>query len=103
MDSPQVSALAHIFKGCFVHSSSSSPMDILQGHLLGVEESGKVSPARGESGWRLSLRHVDGCRMNLSKHEGVGGGEGRTARGEGWSHGSMQEAVGRRGREGEVT
>ncbi|XP_048360174.1 guanine deaminase [Sphaerodactylus townsendi] len=43
MGSPRVSPLAHIFRGSFVHSSSTSPLDILHGHLLGVEESGKIA------------------------------------------------------------
>ncbi|KAJ6669572.1 hypothetical protein lerEdw1_000121 [Lerista edwardsae] len=43
MGSPEASPLAHIFKGTVVHSSCSSPMDILPGHLLGVEESGKIA------------------------------------------------------------
>ncbi|XP_053149687.1 guanine deaminase isoform X2 [Hemicordylus capensis] len=43
MCSPHASPLAHIFKGTFAHASWSSPMDILQGHLLGVEENGKIA------------------------------------------------------------
>uniref|UniRef100_A0A8D0L9K6 Guanine deaminase n=1 Tax=Sphenodon punctatus TaxID=8508 RepID=A0A8D0L9K6_SPHPU len=35
-------SLAHLFKGTFMHSSRSSPMDILHGHLLGVDEDGKI-------------------------------------------------------------
>ncbi|XP_075595974.1 guanine deaminase isoform X3 [Balearica regulorum gibbericeps] len=42
MGSPQRLPLAHVFKGSFVHSSSSSPMEILRGHLLGVDESGTI-------------------------------------------------------------
>ncbi|NWH21349.1 GUAD deaminase, partial [Grus americana] len=42
MGSPQRLPLAHVFKGTFVHSSSSSPMEILRGHLLGVDESGTI-------------------------------------------------------------
>ncbi|KAM6469891.1 guanine deaminase [Liasis olivaceus] len=51
MDSPQAAPLAHIFKGTFVHSTCASPMVVLQGHLLGVEESGKITffePADGQ-------------------------------------------------------
>uniref|UniRef100_A0A6J0U4Z4 Guanine deaminase n=2 Tax=Pogona vitticeps TaxID=103695 RepID=A0A6J0U4Z4_9SAUR len=43
MGSPQASPLAHLFKGTFAHATPSSPMDLLQGHLLGVEESGKIA------------------------------------------------------------
>ncbi|XP_062985406.1 guanine deaminase isoform X1 [Elgaria multicarinata webbii] len=43
MGSPQTSPLAHIFKGTFAHSSRTSPMDVLQGHLLGIQESGKIA------------------------------------------------------------
>lgn len=95
MGSPQVSSLAHIFKGSFVHASLSSPMDILQGHLLGVEESGKVSPARGESGWRQAAFARARGRL-ADEHERVGGSEER------WSRAGWQEALGRRGRGKEV-
>ncbi|XP_013912863.1 PREDICTED: guanine deaminase [Thamnophis sirtalis] len=43
MDPPRAAPLAHIFKGTFIHSTCASPMVILQGHLLGVEESGKIA------------------------------------------------------------
>lgn len=36
-------SLAHIFRGTFVHSTWTSPMEVLQDHLLGVSDSGKVS------------------------------------------------------------
>nr|XP_005297810.1 guanine deaminase [Chrysemys picta bellii] len=42
MDSPQKPPLAHLFKGTFVHASHSSPMDVLQGHLLGVGDDGRI-------------------------------------------------------------
>ncbi|NXE28081.1 GUAD deaminase, partial [Ardeotis kori] len=42
MGSPQPSPLAHVFRGTFVHSSPSAPMDILHGHLLGVDERGTI-------------------------------------------------------------
>ncbi|NWR76250.1 GUAD deaminase, partial [Centropus unirufus] len=42
MGSPQRPPLAHVFRGTFVHSSSSSPMEILHGHLLGVDDSGMI-------------------------------------------------------------
>ncbi|XP_039217559.1 guanine deaminase [Crotalus tigris] len=42
MDPPRPAPLAHIFKGTFVHSTCTSPMVILEGHLLGVAESGKI-------------------------------------------------------------
>ncbi|XP_044302549.1 guanine deaminase [Varanus komodoensis] len=43
MGSPQAAPLAHVFKGTFAHSDSSSPMVLLQGHLLGVQESGQIA------------------------------------------------------------
>ncbi|NXY44948.1 GUAD deaminase, partial [Ceuthmochares aereus] len=42
MGSPQRPPLAHVFKGTFVHSSRSAPMEILYGHLLGVDDSGTI-------------------------------------------------------------
>ncbi|NXC54969.1 GUAD deaminase, partial [Aleadryas rufinucha] len=42
MGSPQRSPLSHVFKGTFVHSSASAPMEILHGHLLGVDDNGTV-------------------------------------------------------------
>ncbi|XP_038258208.1 guanine deaminase isoform X2 [Dermochelys coriacea] len=42
MGSPQKPPLAHLFKGTFVHASRSSPMTVLQGHLLGVDEDGRI-------------------------------------------------------------
>lgn len=50
MGSPQRPPLAHVFKGTFVHSSASAPMDILRGHLLGVDDNGTVSGARAGGG-----------------------------------------------------
>nr|XP_036847190.1 guanine deaminase [Manis javanica] len=35
-------SLAHIFRGTFVHSTWTSPMEVLQDHLLGVSDSGKI-------------------------------------------------------------
>ncbi|NXD98114.1 GUAD deaminase, partial [Chaetorhynchus papuensis] len=42
MGSPQRPPLAHVFKGTFVHSSASAPMEILHGHLLGVGDNGTI-------------------------------------------------------------
>ncbi|XP_039574976.1 guanine deaminase [Passer montanus] len=42
MSSPQRPPLAHVFKGTFVHSSASAPMEILRGHLLGVDDNGTI-------------------------------------------------------------
>ncbi|XP_017662813.1 PREDICTED: guanine deaminase isoform X3 [Lepidothrix coronata] len=42
MGSPQRPPLAHVFKGTFVHSSASVPMEILHGHLLGVDDDGTI-------------------------------------------------------------
>ncbi|XP_021397191.2 guanine deaminase [Lonchura striata] len=42
MSSPQRPPLAHVFKGTFVHSSASAPMEILHGHLLGVDDNGTI-------------------------------------------------------------
>ncbi|NXL52073.1 GUAD deaminase, partial [Podilymbus podiceps] len=42
MGSPQRPPLAHVFRGTFVHSSPSAPMEILHGHLLGVDDSGTI-------------------------------------------------------------
>ncbi|XP_060618185.2 guanine deaminase isoform X2 [Anolis sagrei] len=43
MASPPGPPLALLFKGTFVHATHASPMDLLPGHLLGVEESGKIA------------------------------------------------------------
>ncbi|NXO71278.1 GUAD deaminase, partial [Phainopepla nitens] len=42
MGSPQRPPLAHVFRGTFVHSSASAPMEILHGHLLGVDDNGTI-------------------------------------------------------------
>ncbi|NXN46363.1 GUAD deaminase, partial [Rhinoptilus africanus] len=42
MGSPQRPPLAHVFRGTFVHSSASAPMEILHGHLLGVDDGGTI-------------------------------------------------------------
>ncbi|NXX85903.1 GUAD deaminase, partial [Urocolius indicus] len=42
MGSPQRQPLAHVFKGTFVHSRPAAPMEILHGHLMGVDESGTI-------------------------------------------------------------
>uniref|UniRef100_A0A8C3ULT9 Guanine deaminase n=1 Tax=Catharus ustulatus TaxID=91951 RepID=A0A8C3ULT9_CATUS len=42
MGSPQSPPLAHVFKGTFVHSSASAPLEILPGHLLGVDDNGTI-------------------------------------------------------------
>ncbi|XP_074877259.1 guanine deaminase isoform X2 [Buteo buteo] len=42
MGSPQPPPLAHVFRGTFVHSSRSEPMEILHEHLLGVDDSGTI-------------------------------------------------------------
>ncbi|NXW24772.1 GUAD deaminase, partial [Circaetus pectoralis] len=42
MGSPQRPPLAHVFRGTFVHSSRSAPMEILHEHLLGVDDSGTI-------------------------------------------------------------
>ncbi|XP_061208186.1 guanine deaminase isoform X2 [Neopsephotus bourkii] len=42
MDPPQRPPLAHVFRGTFVHSNASAPMEVLHGHLLGVDESGTI-------------------------------------------------------------
>ncbi|KAM6182658.1 guanine deaminase [Erethizon dorsatum] len=34
--------LAHVFRGTFVHSTSTSPMEVLRDHLLGVSDSGRI-------------------------------------------------------------
>lgn len=41
--------LVHIFRGTFVHSTWTCPMEVLRDHLLGVSDSGKVS---GRGVWR---------------------------------------------------
>lgn len=49
--------LAHIFRGTFVHSTWTCPMEVLRDHLLGVSDNGKVSGhgVRGTAGrWRDS-------------------------------------------------
>ncbi|XP_045696644.1 guanine deaminase [Phyllostomus hastatus] len=37
-----MSPLAHIFRGTFVHSTWTCPMEVLRDHLLGVSDSGKI-------------------------------------------------------------
>ncbi|XP_025787390.1 guanine deaminase [Puma concolor] len=34
--------LAHIFRGTFIHSTWTNPMEVLRDHLLGVSDSGKI-------------------------------------------------------------
>ncbi|EGW10180.1 Guanine deaminase [Cricetulus griseus] len=43
MCAAQTPPLAHIFRGTFVHSTWTCPMEVLRDHLLGVSDSGKVS------------------------------------------------------------
>lgn len=43
MCAARMPALAHIFRGTFVHSTWTCPMEVLRDHLLGVSDSGKVS------------------------------------------------------------
>ncbi|XP_024411243.2 guanine deaminase [Desmodus rotundus] len=42
MCAAQMSPLAHIFRGTFVHSTWTCPMEVLKDHLLGVNDSGKI-------------------------------------------------------------
>ena len=49
MCAARMSPLAHIFRGTFVHSTWTCPMEVLKDHLLGVNDSGKVS---GRGVWR---------------------------------------------------
>ncbi|XP_037010938.2 guanine deaminase [Artibeus jamaicensis] len=37
-----MSPLAHIFRGTFIHSTWTCPMEVLRDHLLGVSDSGKI-------------------------------------------------------------
>lgn len=48
--------LAHIFRGTFVHSTWTCPMQVLRDHLLGVSDSGKVSRAGALAGARAAGR-----------------------------------------------
>lgn len=68
MGSPQRPPLAHVFKGTFVHSRASAPMDILHGHLLGVDDNGTVS--RGSGGLRAS-GEMSGGRSGSAPGAGV--------------------------------
>lgn len=56
-------SLAHIFRGTFIHSTWTSPMEVLRDHLLGVSDSGKVS---GRGVWRTPTGARTGGR-NLSR------------------------------------
>ncbi|NXH98021.1 GUAD deaminase, partial [Pachycephala philippinensis] len=66
MGSPQRPPLAHVFKGTFVHSSASAPMEILHGHLLGivfVEQADQLEELAKTWGFKT-------CDIRqLSKHE----------------------------------
>ncbi|XP_043831042.1 guanine deaminase isoform X1 [Dromiciops gliroides] len=42
MCAAHMTPLAHIFKGTFVHSTWTSPMEVLRDHILGVSEAGKI-------------------------------------------------------------
>uniref|UniRef100_A0A9L0RFV4 Guanine deaminase n=1 Tax=Equus caballus TaxID=9796 RepID=A0A9L0RFV4_HORSE len=42
MCAARMPALAHIFRGTFVHSTWTCPMEVLRDHLLGVSDSGKI-------------------------------------------------------------
>uniref|UniRef100_A0A2K5V8T4 Guanine deaminase n=1 Tax=Macaca fascicularis TaxID=9541 RepID=A0A2K5V8T4_MACFA len=42
MCAAQMPPLAHIFRGTFVHSTWTCPMEVLRDHLLGVSDSGKI-------------------------------------------------------------
>ena len=55
--------LAHIFRGTFVHSTWTCPMEVIRDHLLGVSDSGKVS---GCGVWRTPTGGRTGAR-NLAR------------------------------------
>ncbi|EPY73202.1 hypothetical protein CB1_026915002 [Camelus ferus] len=59
MCAAQMPPLAHIFRGTFVHSTWTCPMEVLRDHLLGVSDSGKVS---GRGVWRTSTGGRTGGR-----------------------------------------
>ncbi|XP_023593517.1 guanine deaminase isoform X2 [Trichechus manatus latirostris] len=42
MCASQMPPLAHIFRGTFVHSTWTCPMEVLRDHLLGVSDNGKI-------------------------------------------------------------
>ncbi|XP_040836871.1 guanine deaminase [Ochotona curzoniae] len=42
MCAARMPSLAHIFRGTFVHSTWTCPMEVLRDHLLGVSDSGKI-------------------------------------------------------------
>ena len=56
--------LAHIFRGTFIHSTWTNPMEVLRDHLLGVSDSGKVS---GRGVWRTPT----GARADRWKESGA--------------------------------
>lgn len=62
-------SLAHIFRGTFIHSTWTSPMEVLRDHLLGVSDSGKVS-GRGVRA------HPDGRADRWKESRTVRGGAG---------------------------
>lgn len=57
--------LGHIFRGTFVHSTWTCPMQVLRDHLLGVSDSGQVSGRRGSrtstGGWKGRFRQRRGA------------------------------------------
>lgn len=73
--------LAHIFRGTFVHSTWTCPMEVLRDHLLGVSDSGKVSgrvarrtPTGGRTGGRGAAQCAaePGVRSGQSERRGSG-------------------------------
>ncbi|NWT01928.1 GUAD deaminase, partial [Mionectes macconnelli] len=72
MGSPQRPPLAHVFRGTFVHSSASAPMEILHGHLLGVDDNGTIVFLE-QSDQQEQLAETWGFKTcdirQLSKHE----------------------------------
>lgn len=85
MGSPQRPPLAHVFKGTFVHSSASAPMEILHGYLLGVDDNGTVSGGLGRGARRPARRGAggggDARRWLRSARRRCPGPEPGTARG----------------------
>jgi hypothetical protein len=69
MCAAQMSPLAHVFRGTFVHSTWTCPMEVLRDHLLGVSDSGKVS-GRGSGAPRRAAGQVEGTRRDAPRSPG---------------------------------
>lgn len=90
MGSPQRPPLAHVFKGTFVHSSASAPLEILPGHLLGVDDNGTVSAGLGRGAARAAGDARNRSRCSRDPRSAAAGGGGTDPCGPGGGEGQGQ-------------